>query len=100
MTIIQSKRVEKQNRRPRSGRSEATVWTVIVSSKVLGKAGIQSGDMKASPLIKSAGYLSCWLRHIRRLKGSFQSATLKGIQSGEEASPLIEATNPDVGGSS
>ena len=34
MTITRSKCVGKQNRSPRSGRSEATVWTVIVSSKV------------------------------------------------------------------
>ena len=54
MTITRSKCVGKQNRRPRSGRSEATVWTVIVSSKVQGEACIQSGDMKASPLTKSS----------------------------------------------
>ena len=53
MTITRSKCVGKQNRRPRSGRSEATVWTVIVSSKVQGEACIQSGDMKASPLTKA-----------------------------------------------
>lgn len=62
MTITRSKCVGKVDRSPRSGRSEATVWTKTCPPKYKGKACIQSGDMKASP--------------------------------------LIEATNPDVGGSS